>query len=300
MKEFNLRYFQSVALTGSLSAAAEELYVAVSAVSRQITNLENLLGIKLFDRQPRGMKLTEAGELLLAYSLRNQLEINNVISEMKGVEKRQKQTIKVACPEGMSWHFLPNVISRFIEKFPDARFDLLVVDSARASELVKEGAADIALTFSLSPDVGVKVVSSHDASICALMSRMHPLASRESIGVEDIADYPLAMSLSGTTMRYLFDMACSLAGVRVLPDFSCDSLGAIYTMVSESSSMIALCGAIVVSGKVERDGLILKPMKEPQLSLRNLQVQVMADRKLPGNVDDFLSFLDDRLMSACR
>ncbi|MBB3139283.1 LysR family transcriptional regulator [Halomonas organivorans] len=300
MKELNLRYFQSVALTGSLSAAAEDLHVAVSAVSRQITNLENRLEIKLFDRQPRGMKLTDAGEMLLAYSLRNQLEINRVISEMQGVTKRKKQTVKVACPEGMAWHFLPSAISRFTAKFPETRFDLLVVDSVRASELVKEGAVDIALTFSLSPDVGVKVVSSHDASICALMPRTHPLASRESVGVEDVVDYPLAMSLSGTTMRYLFDMACSLAGVKVLPDFSCDSLGAIYTMVSESSSMIALCSAVAVSGKVEWDGLILKPMKEPQLSLRNLQLQVMADRKLPGNVDDFLVFLDDRLTFICR
>ncbi|WP_152561214.1 LysR family transcriptional regulator [Halomonas salina] len=272
MKELNLRYFQSVALTGSLSSAAEELHVAVSAVSRQITNLENRLEIKLFDRQPRGMKLTEAGELLLAYSLRNQLEISQVLSEMQGVVKRQKMTIKVACPEGMAWNFLPSVISRFAERFPEVRFDLLVVDSVRASELVREGSVDIALTFSLSPDVGVKVVSSHEASICALMPREHPLASRESVGVEDVVDYPLAMSLGGSTMRHLFDMACSLAGVKVLPAFSCDSLGAIYTVIGESSSMIALCSAVTVSGKVERDGLVLKPMKEPQLSLRHLQV----------------------------
>lgn len=299
MQELNLRYFQSVAKTGSLSAAAEELHVAVSAVSRQITNLEQRLGLKLFDRQPRGMQLTEAGRLLQAYALRNQLEVESVIAQMQDVTTRQQRKISVACPDGMAWHFLPSVISGFISQYSDTRFDLQVVDSVRASELVKEGAADIALTFSLSPDIGIQVVSSHSAAIGALMSQHHPLADREALYVEDLSHYPLTMSLNGSTMRYLFDVACSLSGIKVHPSFSCDSLGATYTMVCEHPNMIGLCSAVAVSGKTHSEGLVLKPLQEPQLSLRSLQVQVMAERHMPEHIDAFLTFLEARLKAAC-
>ncbi|MBP5981167.1 MAG: LysR family transcriptional regulator [Halomonas sp.] len=299
MQELNLRYFHSVAKTGSLSAAAEELHVAVSAVSRQITNLEQRLGLKLFDRQPRGMQLTEAGKLLKAYALRNQLEVESVLIQMQEATTRQQRSISVACPDGMAWHFLPSVISAFILQYPDTRFDLQVVDSVRASKLVQEGTADIALTFSLSPDIGIQVVSSHSAAIGALMSRQHPLAECDTLSVEALSRYPLTMSLNGSTVRYLFDVACSLAGVKVQPSFVCDSLGATYTMVCEHPNMIGLCSAVAVSGKTESEGLVFKLLEEPQLALRSLQVQVMAERHMPEHIDAFLTFLETRLKAAC-
>lgn len=298
MQELNLRYFHSVAKTGSLSAAAEELHVAVSAVSRQVTNLEQRLGIQLFNRQPRGMQLTEAGKLLQAYALRNQLEVSSVIAQMQEVMTRQQKKISVACPDGMAWHFLPSVISRFITQSPDTRFDLHMVDSIRASELVKTGEVDIALTFSLSPDIGIQIISSHSAAISALMSQDHPLANKTVLHVEDLSHYPLTMSLNGSTMRYLFDVACSLSGIKVQPSFSCDSLGATYTMVCEHPNMIGLCSAVAVSGKTCQVGLVLKPLQEPQLALRSLQVQVMAERHLPEHIDAFLAFLDECLVAA--
>lgn len=295
MQELHLRYFHSVAKTGSLSAAAEEFHVAVSAVSRQVTNLERSLGIPLFIRRPRGMELTEAGKLLAAYALRNQLEVEGVISDMQDVMQRQEQKITLACPDGMAWHFLPRVIARFAAQHPSTRVELQVVESSRASALVKAGEVDIALTFSLAPDIGVKVLSSHNAAIRALMSQDHPLAASAVLDMASLQGYPLAMSLGGSTMRYLFDVACSLAGVKIAPSFSCDSLGAIYTMVSETPNMIALCSAISVSGKIEREGLVLKPIDEPQLALRSLQVQVMAERRLPPPVEAFLDLLQRQL-----
>ncbi|WP_447928987.1 LysR family transcriptional regulator [Vreelandella sp. EE27] len=298
MLELNLRYFQSVAKTGSLSAAAEELHVAVSAVSRQITNLEQRLELKLFIRQPRGMALTEAGKLLQAYALRNQLELESVVDEMHSATTRQRQTISVACPDGMAWHFLPSVIARFIGEHPEIGFDLQVVGSARASELVKQGSVDIALTFSLSVDIGVQVVSSHSAAISALMSAQHPLAQKASLQVKDLRDYPLTMSVTGSTVRHLFDVACSLSGVKLHPSVACNTLGVTYTVVSEHPSMIGLCSAVSVSGRTQEEGLVLRPFEEPQLSQRSLQVQVMAERQLPEHIETFLRCLEEQLAKA--
>lgn len=300
MQDLPLRYFHSVARTGSLSAAAEELHVAVSAVSRQISNLEETLGLQLFDRKPRGMQLTEPGELLLAYATRNSLEVKNVIAEMRGLNTLQQHRIALACPEGMAWEFLPRVAAEFRSFHPGASFDLQVVDSARASEMVKEGQVDIALTFSLTPAQGVEIALSVEAPISALMPASHPLAQRKNLNVNDLRTCALALPYPGSTIRYLFDIACHLEGINVVPAYTSQSLGAIYTVVRHSQDIIALCGAVTVSGATARDNLVLIPMSDPQLRQRSLQMQIMAGRKLPVLVRYFLSFLEEQMLSAQR
>ncbi|SQG00514.1 LysR family transcriptional regulator [Paucimonas lemoignei] len=300
MHDLPLRYFHSVARTGSLSAAAEELHVAVSAVSRQISNLEENLGLQLFERKPRGMQLTEPGQLLLAYATRNMLEVKNVIAEMRGVNTLQQHRIALACPEGMAWEFLPRVTAEFRNFHPGASFDVHVVDAARASQLVKEGSVDIALTFSLTPTQGVEIALSCDSPISALMPAGHPLASRESLAVQDLRDCPLALPYTGSTLRYLFDIACHLQGINVVPAYTSQSLGTIYNVVRYSQDVIALCGTVTVLGATARDNLVLVPMSDPQLRQRSLQVQIMAGRKLPVLVRYFLSFLEEQLVTASR
>ncbi|MFX7732108.1 LysR family transcriptional regulator, partial [Acinetobacter baumannii] len=71
--------------TGSLTAAAERLHVAVSAVSRQIAKMEEETGVPLFERRARGMVLTPAGEVLMAFARRNLLEVEQVMAEVKGL-----------------------------------------------------------------------------------------------------------------------------------------------------------------------------------------------------------------------
>lgn len=300
MHDLPLRYFHSVARTGSLSAAAEDLHVAVSAVSRQISNLEETLGVALFERKPRGMQLTEPGELLLAYANRNQLEVKNVIAEMRGLNTLQQHKIALACPEGMAWEFLPRVCAQFRGFHPGASFDLQVVDAVKASQLVKDGVVDIALTFSLTPTQGVEISLSCESPISALMPVSHPLAGSESLTVQQLREYPLALPHVGSTIRYLFDIACHLHGLTIVPAYASHSLGAIYNAVRHSSDVIALCGTATVSGTAARDNLLLVPMSDPQLRQRSLQVQIMAGRKLPVLIRYFLSFLEEQLVTVSR
>lgn len=298
MHEIPLKYFHSVAKTGSLSAASEELHVAVSAISRQITQLEERLQLTLFERKARGMTLTPAGEVLYTYSLRNVLEFKNVVSEMRGLSNIQQQSVVIACPEGMAWDFLPNVIATFRVKYPAARFSLKVVESSRASQLVKEGSVDAAFTFNLQPEQGVEVSMQVPSPIIAMLSKHHPLAHQKSISVKDLVDYPIATSGAGTTVGYLFDIACHVEGVQIIPALSSESVGSIYTFASESENAIALCGELTVARRAKQDGLVIRPMREPSLAQRSLQVQVMSGRQLPAIVQYFLTHLTESLKKA--
>ncbi|WP_111895373.1 LysR family transcriptional regulator [Acinetobacter sp. MB5] len=295
MYDISLKYFHAVAKTGSLSAASEELHVAVSAISRQISQLEDQLQLTLFERKPRGMSLTDQGEVLYTYSLRNAVEFSHVIAEMRGLNSLKQQTIAMACPDGMAWDFLPNIIAQFRKQYPSAIFSLQVVDSAKATQLVKEGIVDAALTFSLQPEQGVEVSLQVPSPICALMSASHPLAQIDSISMQDLNEFPIALSESGTTLSYLFDIACHLEGIQIAPAFTSNTIGAIYTYAKESDSVIALCSALSVERRAITDGLILRPMQHSSFLQRSLQLQVMSRRKQLTIVRYFLDFLTEKL-----
>ena len=95
-----LRYFLEVARSGSLSKASGNLYVAVSALSRQIAKLEEEVGAALFERRPRGMVLSDAGRLLAEHARRSLLDTERVTEEIRGLANGGRATIRVASSEG--------------------------------------------------------------------------------------------------------------------------------------------------------------------------------------------------------
>ena len=94
-----IRYFLAVAKCGSISEASAHLNVATSAISRQISALEDQIGTPLFERKPRGMTLSAAGELLAAYARKIQLDTHRVIGEIDALEGLQKGKVIVVSTE---------------------------------------------------------------------------------------------------------------------------------------------------------------------------------------------------------
>jgi DNA-binding transcriptional LysR family regulator len=290
MQSTALRYFLEVAQSGSLSRASEKLFVAVSALSRQIAKLEDELGTPLFERRPRGMVLSEAGRLLAAHARRSLLENERVTGEIRGLTADGRATIRVASSEGVARDFLPQVFARFLDTHPAAHFQLDVMAPSVATQRVREGASDIAVCFSLAPEKDVTVVHSQRAPIFALMRRGHPLAARESVTLADLAAWPLAMSGEGVTIRQLFDIACSLEGLIFEPAFTSNYHAALQSFVQRTDA-VTLTGYLTVRGRLESDGLAAIPISNVELHQRTLQVQTMAGRTLPQAVEACLSLL---------
>ncbi|CAG9269821.1 DNA-binding transcriptional regulator, LysR family [Paraburkholderia unamae] len=285
-----LRYFLEVARSGSLSKASERLFVAVSALSRQIARLEEELGTPLFERRPRGMVLSEAGRLLAEHARRSLLESERVIGEIRGLNEGGRATIRVASSEGLAPHFLPQVFAHFLRMYPRTHFQLDVSAPAVATQRVREGTADIALCFSLAPEKEITVHYSQRAPIFALMRGDHPLAARESVSLRDLLAWPVAMHNQGVTIRQLFDISCSLEGVVFEPVLVSNYHVALQSFVRLTDA-VTLTGYLTVRGRLEAEGLAAVPLANPELHQRTLQVQTMAGRTLPQAVQAFLDLL---------
>jgi DNA-binding transcriptional LysR family regulator len=282
----SVRYFLEVARTGSIAGASENLHIAASSISRHVTRLEQSAGTRLFDRHPRGMIPTEAGRLLADYALRNMLEEGDLIERIRDAHRSGRSLVTVSCNEGFAEDFLPDQIARFREHHPAVRVHLIVTDPASATHSVATGTSDVALTFSLAPNPGVRVEFSCQEPIVAMVPVGHPLCDLDEVSLSNLQDYPLAMMGEGSTVRELVDICCSAEGLHLEPALVSNSSSAL-TALARRTAAVTLTGALS-SRHLLQSGFALVPLTDPTLFRRNLQVHTTAQRTLPAAVNDFV------------
>ncbi len=284
-----VRYFLEVAQTGSVSQAALQLHVAGSAVSRQISKLEEAFACPLFERRARGMALTEAGERLMAFVRAGSEDAERVVEQVRGLAGQKAQAVRLACTEGFATGFIPQVIETFREQWPQARLELSVDAPDDVSRLLLQGEVELALKYSVAPEPGMLVQHAAPAPVYALMRPTHPLAQQRAVTVADVVAYPLGMSQRGMTGRQLFDLVCSQQGrqyrAAVVSNFSSALLPGVGTLD------VVLSGYLTAAHLVREGRLVAVPFAEPNLQQRVLQVLSLQGHTLSDAAQAFLQHL---------
>src|SRR6478672_1862884 len=139
----HLRYFVAVGEEQHYGRAARRVRVAQPALSRQIHDLEEELGFKLFDRLPRGVKISAAGKLFLEDARRILQQVNEETARAKRVAAGQSGTLRVGFVESVSWHgVVPDSFRQFRERQPDVELQLRPISSLQQIESILSGQLD--------------------------------------------------------------------------------------------------------------------------------------------------------------
>ncbi|RYF40625.1 MAG: LysR family transcriptional regulator, partial [Comamonadaceae bacterium] len=131
-----LHYIDAVARCGSIRGAADQLHVAASAVNRRLQDLEAELGTPIFERLPRGVRLTAAGELFIGYARRRHADLEQVRSQIEDLRGVRRGRVTMAASQALAPAFLPRVIHEFQAARPGTSFDVKVLDRERAVQAV--------------------------------------------------------------------------------------------------------------------------------------------------------------------
>ncbi|MGY4925640.1 LysR substrate-binding domain-containing protein [Streptomyces sp. 900105755] len=215
-----LSYFVAVAEELHFGRAAERLHIVQSAVSQQIQRLERELGAELFDRSPRRVRLTGAGERLLP-------EARAVLA----AAERARATVaapaglRIGTSTGLGAH-LDRVLDAFARRAPGVPVELFSLPAAERLARVAGGRLDAAFVRAVEPVPGVRVRRLWPDPLVAALPATHPLAGRAEIGVEELAGLPLAL-VGRRTNPALVDLvvgACREAAFEPLPGPSTGSL----------------------------------------------------------------------------
>ncbi|MDO6405541.1 LysR family transcriptional regulator [Pantoea phytobeneficialis] len=295
MQSSEIRYFLAVVNAGSLSAASEQLFVAVSAISRQIQRLEAQVGVPLFERHARGMVLTEAGEIFAHQVRKNMLEMEYALAEIKGLTAVRRTQIRVACTDGMAFTLLPRLFADFRLSNPGVLFSLKVGSTQGVAEWVRNGECDLALQFSLHAERGVEVIGSWPAPVLLVMHHSHPLAHGNQVSLADLSQYPLALPEQNTTVRQLFDLSCHMSGNVVEPVLTCDNFSTLYHFLLRTPLAVTISSPFTVLYEAETHGLILRSVGIDQLNQRTLQLQTQSGRPRSAALNLLLDFLHQQL-----
>lgn len=287
-----LRYFAAVARTGSVQAAGEVLHVAGSAISRQIAGLEAQLGIPLFERHARGMRLTHAGEILANHARRQELENERVSADLQRLRGHETAVLRITAVEGTAQYAMPMAIARLQRLRPGVHVKLSVLSSRLVTERVRSGEADIGIAFSLAPQPEIRVLRRLNGAIMAFASTDHGYADRSSLTLKDLEKVPMFLMGAETTVRQLFDMACAHEGVAVKPILETTSSATIHQLVLTGAGL-SVASFLSMVKHVKNRGVVALPLAHPILEQRSIQVQVLTGRRLPMIVEEFLQCLDE-------
>lgn len=287
MQTTSLRYFLAVARTGSIAAASGHLHVAASAISRQIANLEAELDCVLFERRPRGMVPSPAGELLAQHAHQMLVRSDQVVTEIRELEGLARGLIRTACSEGFALDIVPNAVADFHAAHPGIRFAVTMLPPAQVTQVVAAGEADIGITFALTPTTLVEVLYDGLVEMIALAAPDHPLAREPALHLADLPNYPLALTTQDTTLRRVFDAVCLQEGIAVEPVLTANSLSALLPFVRRSRG-IALMSALSVQTPLRVNELVSLPIRSRASLARGIQIQAMRGRRLPRAVQAFV------------
>lgn len=253
----HLQTLRAVVDAGSFTGAAESLYVTQSAVSVQIRQLEDAVGVTLFTRMSTGVRATHAGEVLYRYAGRILAVANEAQRELGALEEGRGQPVRIATNDVCAF-LVSAALASFAPRHPDT--DISVFEGAVDVVIsrVERGDADLAVVAT----VGGKLDEERRPStllpldLVALAPPGHPaVETGERLDIAALALYPLALYQPGSLIRNIVDGACADASVRPRIVLESNWLGSLVRAV-ESGIALSIVPRLAVAAELQQGRVV--------------------------------------------
>ena len=275
-----LHYVDEVARSGSIRKAADQLNVTASAVNRRIMDLEEELGTPLFERRPRGVRLTAAGEVFVNYLRQQDGEVERMKSQIEDLQGMRRGLVRIACSQALALEFLPRQIGEFRKRHPLVTFNVKVFDHEQAMAALAGYEVDLALVFRPPFLATFRPLMSLEQRIVAVMSSGHPLAGRRTVRLRDCASYPVALPERSIGGRQLLEEVMARSRITFQVAAESNSFEMLRGLVLEADliSFQIRIGTMPPGNKL---GLVAREIDDRDLPRANLVLGQLRARNLP-------------------
>lgn len=272
-------YFIAVAKTGSLRKAADQLFISVSAVHRQIALAEEEMGILLFERLPNGLKLTLAGELLYADILKWQKEFQQTCIRFDEIQGLKRGSVEFGLISALSEGFTIDSLQHMYAQYPWINFNIRVADSEVIATKIMNTELDFGLILNPKAHHQLEVLHFIELPLGFVMSKQHPLAHHQRIYFSDtladnhfipaepliIHDYVQAMYKHH---KFIPARKTETNDIRLM------------NRLIKNNAGIAILSYLDVYPELERDELIFKPITEKGIHPLTIALCVAPKRQI--------------------
>jgi len=286
-----LQVFKAVAETGGITSGSERLHVSQPAVSKHIRDLEEDLNASLFDRHPRGVSLTAAGEVLLRHARRMEALQEDARDELDSLRGVRSGRLAIGASTTIGSYLLPTLLEQFHRFHPGIRISVVVANTRHIQQQLMDYALDIGLTE------GFAEQEAFHAEVFA-RDKLVPVASpafARAYKLRDLASLdavPCILREEGSGTRAVVERAFARHQLNPQPLMSLGSTEAIKRLAG-SGLGYAVVTKLAVSEELADGRLVRLPV--PELTIdRPLHLVRLKERSIPSAVGAFMQLLNSR------
>jgi DNA-binding transcriptional LysR family regulator len=292
----HLRYFVAVAEELNFSRAAERLHIAQPPLSQQIQSLENELGVRLFDRGERPIRLTESGLVLLEQASPLLARLDEIVATVRRIGKGQTGAIRIGFVGSATYDFLPELFRRFRLEYEDVELSLVELRAMPQIESLRHREIDIGFMRTSVEDESFQCQALLEEPLVVALPENHPLAAQDSIRLSALKGEPfIGFSAAMTVFGGYLLKVCQEAGF--VPNVVQETIE-IQTAVSLVSAGVGLTLAPASLQKVGRIGVVYRSLAAP-VPKTTLYAVWRKDNRTPV-VRAFLALLQEVLSSLAK
>lgn len=273
----HLQTFKTIAEEGSFVQAADRLQYAQSTITLQIQQLEEELGIELFDRQRKKIRLTRAGQMLLTHAHQVLNQMQQMQQDLQDLREGESGHLRIGLIEPVASKYLADVLAEFCERYPKMRLTIEVVSTITAHEKVAAGEIDLGISTPPPSNSGLSFEPLLTSPMVLLIPEHHLLQQKKSIRFRDIQHERILLTNPPCAYRSAIEQAFMAQGTCLASSIEIGSLPTIKLAVRRGLG-IAIVPQIatqpVLPGTVVREiadwslhlpiGLIKKTVPLPQ------------------------------------
>jgi DNA-binding transcriptional LysR family regulator len=209
-----LRYVMTAARLRSISKAAHHLRISQSSIAAAINKFEAEFSVTIFVRQQaKGLVLTTVGSEILGRTGRFLSEVDSFVQDLSGLGESLEGAINVACFAPVSPHFLPPIIRDLTRQHPNVSVHIHEGDLRSVQEFLRDGIADVVLTYDLGLDSAFEAESLRGAPPHVILATNDPLAAKSEVKLADLVDRPMIL-LDLPESRTYFELMFEALGAQ--------------------------------------------------------------------------------------
>ena len=282
-----LKTFRMVAATGNFTQAATALNYSQSSITAQIQALESDLGVRLFNRLPRRVELTEAGGRLLPAAERL-LQLAEATRAQVLEPDQPAGTLTLSAPDTLCTHWLPPIFREYRRRHGGVRLVFRPAPVADLRRMVSEGVLDVAFVLEEPIRRGaLRVETMATIPLLVLAPPDHPLASRREVRARDLKGESILFTELGCSYRNVFEHALIAAGAHPGSTLEFGSVEAIKQCVMAGLGITVLPD-LAVARELAQGAMVELPWRDGSLKVAN-QMLWRSDREANPALRDFLA-----------
>ncbi|MDR5774049.1 MULTISPECIES: LysR substrate-binding domain-containing protein [unclassified Caballeronia] len=257
----HLRYFLTVARTLNFTKAADELHMAQPPLSRQIRELEEEIGVALFERRGKRVFLSSAGQVFEERARQILKDTNSAIVDSQRAARGETGRVAVGFFEHIAYTLLPPLLRDFQQRYPAVTVELQWFSSAEQINALNRGDVDLAFVRSLPPNKQLNSVLLLQEPFYVAIAKDNPLAAKRRISIRDCKQLRVINYRKDVAPDYhaAINQLCALAGFSPSTSFE---MGQIYASLGLVSAGF---GVTLVPASVQRthmENVVFRPLRE--------------------------------------